>query len=252
MKKLLILFCMMGSLPVVSHAQGLGQAVADAIGSVTISNEQVAQYSKQAVQQIDAKNPVAGANDPYTQRLSRIVGPFRTIDGIPINYKVYTVKDVNAFATADGSVRVFKGLMDLMSDDEVLAVIGHEIGHVINQDSRDTMKSALRRSAVRNALGAGSGTIGRLSRSQLGDVADGFFGAKFSRDQESQADDYSYDFLKRNGKNVVALATSFEKLAKLSGGSQGGKVAELMSSHPDSKARSERIYERARRDGLAR
>ena len=252
MKKLLILFCMMGSLPVVSHAQGLGQAVADAIGSVTISNEQVAQYSRQAVQQMDAKNPVAGANDPYTQRLNRIVGPFRTIDGIPINYKVYAVKDVNAFATADGSVRVFKGLMDLMSDDEVLAVIGHEIGHVINQDSRDAMKSALRRSAVRNALGAGPGAIGRLSRSQLGDVFDGFLGAKFSRDQESQADDYSYDFLKRNGKNVVALATSFEKLAKLSGGSQGGKVAELMSSHPDSKARSERIYERARRDGLAR
>jgi putative metalloprotease len=252
MKKIVLFLGITVGLPVLSHGQGLGQAVADAIGSVTVTNEQVAQYSKQAVQQMDAKNPVAGPNDPYTQRLNGIIGAYRTIDNIPINYKVYNVKDVNAFATADGSVRVFKGLMDLMSDDEVLAVIGHEIGHVINQDSRDAMKSALRRSAVRNALGSGSGAIGKLSRSQLGDVADGFLGAKFSRDQESQADDYSYDFLKRNGKNVVALATSFEKLAKLSGGSQGGKVAALMSSHPDSKARSERIYERARRDGLTK
>lgn len=244
-------------LPKVSLAQinvnpSILQAGLDAINAATLSNAQVAEYSRQAVQQMDAKNPVAGPGDPYTQRLSRIVRRHHTVSGMPMNYKVYKVADVNAFATADGSVRVFKGLMDIMTDNELLAVMGHEIGHVINHDTRDAMKSALRRSAVRNVAASNSGTLGKLSRSQLGGVADYLFGASFSRKQETEADDYSYSFLKRYGYNVLALATSFEKLAKLSGGGQGGRVASIISTHPDSRSRAQRVRDRARRDGLAR
>lgn len=227
------------------------QAGLEAIQAATLTNAQVVAYTREAVKQMDAQNPVAAANDPYTQRLNRIVSRHHTVSGLPMNYKVYKVKDVNAFATADGSVRVFKGLMDIMTDQELLAVMGHEIGHVINHDSRDAMKSALQRSAIRNAVASQSGTLGKLSRSQLGDFADYLMGASFSRKQESEADDYSYDFLKRNGYNVMALATAFEKLDKLSG-SQGGKVASILSTHPDSRTRAERIRARARRDGLAR
>ncbi|VEB54342.1 Putative metalloprotease yggG [Salmonella enterica subsp. enterica] len=43
-----------------------------------------------------------------------------------MNYKVYETKDVNAFAMAnDGCIRVYSGLMDMMTDNEVEAVIGH-------------------------------------------------------------------------------------------------------------------------------
>ncbi|WP_461142210.1 M48 family metallopeptidase [Spirosoma pomorum] len=235
-------------------AQGAGnlvQGALDLANSYRLTNAQVATYSKQAVQKMDAENPVAGPNDPYAQRLNRIVSRLRTINGTPINYKVYLVKDVNAFATADGSVRVFKGLMDLMSDQEVLAVIGHEIGHVANQDSRDAMKQAFKRSAIRNGGAALPGVVGSLARSQVGGIADQLVGAKFSRKQETEADDYSYNFLKRNGYNVIALATSFEKLAKASGGGSN-KMLQFMSSHPDSQARAQRIRDRARQDGLAR
>jgi len=230
---------------------GLAQAAVEAVGSFAISNAQIAQASRQAVLEMDAKNPVAGPNDPYTTRLNKIVARHRTISGIPINYKVYMVKDVNAFATADGSVRVMKGLMDIMTDQELLAVMGHEIGHVVNQDSRDGMKAALRRSAAINVLGATSGTLGKLSRSQLAGAFDYLANAKFSRQQETEADDYSYQFLKKNGYNVLTLATSFEKLAKLGGGG-GGKLTEFVSSHPDSAKRAQRVRDRAKRDGLAR
>ena len=230
---------------------GLTRAALEAVGSFALTNAQVADASRQAVTQMDAQNPVGGPNDPYTLRLNRIISQHRTMSGVPINYKVYMVKDVNAFATADGSVRVMKGLMDLMTDAELLAVIGHEIGHVINQDSRDGMKKALRRSAAINALGSTSGTLGRLSRSQLAGAFDYLANAKFSRQQESEADDYSYEFLKRNRYSVMALASSFEKLAEMSGGG-GGKLTEFMSSHPDSAKRAQRIRDRARRDGLTR
>ena len=54
---------------------------------------------------------------------------------------------------------VFAGLMEIMDDDKLLAIMGHEIGHVVNHDSRDAMKSALNWSAIRNGLSATSGGV---------------------------------------------------------------------------------------------
>ncbi|MPR36191.1 M48 family metalloprotease [Salmonirosea aquatica] len=224
----------------------LVQAGIDALMSATITNAQIAEISKEAVKEMDAKNPVAPASDAYTKRLNRIVSRYRTISGIPLNYKVYKVPDVNAFATADGSVRVFQGLMDIMNDKEILAIIGHEIGHVVNHDSHDAAKSALRRSALRNAVAANDGVLGKLSRSELGGLADYMASASFSRQQETDADDFSYAFLKRNGQSVLALATSFEKLDKAG----GGKVPQFLSTHPDSKARAARVRARAKQEGV--
>ncbi len=252
MKKTARIYCIVFSLLTATVAQAqvspsLVQAGIDALMSATLTNAQVAEYSRQAVKEMDAKNPVASATDPYTKRLNRIVGRYRTVNGIPMNYKVYKVPDVNAFATADGSVRVFKGLMDIMNDKEILAIIGHEIGHVVNKDSHDAAKSALRRSALRNAVAANDGLLGKLSRSELGGLADYMASASFSRQQETDADDFSYALLKRNGQSVLALASSFEKLDKASG---GGKVPQFMSTHPDSKARAARVRARAKKEGL--
>ncbi|MBO0940027.1 M48 family metallopeptidase [Fibrella sp. HMF5335] len=242
----LLALCLTATTLVAQAQGGLGRAILEGLGSITLSDAQVAEYSRQGVQQMDAQSPVAGPNDPYTQRLNRIVARHHTISGIPVNYKVYLVKDVNAFAAGDGSVRVFKGLMDIMTDGELIAVIGHEMGHVVNHDTRDAMKSGLRRAAIRDGLASTNGALGRLSRSQLAGIADGLYGAKFSRQQETEADDYSYKFLKSHGYSVLALATSFEKLAKLG----GGNTLEVLSSHPDSQKRAARVRDRARRDGL--
>lgn len=257
MKRIVVLTLAVAWLPFVGQAQNnsnpsLMQALMQAVSSATVSDAQVADLSRQAIKEMDAKNPVAAANDPYTVRLNRIVSRHQTMGGLPLNYKVYKVPDVNAFATADGSVRVFKGLMDVMTDNELLAIMGHEIGHVINHDSKDAMKRGLQLSALRTGIASRSGTIGKIAQSQVGDVANYLMSAKFSRQQETEADDYSYDFLKRNGYNVLALATSFEKLAKLSGGAQSGKLASIVSTHPDSRSRAQRVRDRARRDGLAK
>ena len=256
MKRTICIILVAAGLPMATFAQtnvnpGLLQALMEGLSSATLSNAQVVSLSKKAVQEMDAKNPVATTSDPYAQRLARIVRRHHTVSGLPLNYKVYKVPQVNAFATADGSVRVFKGLMDIMTDNELLAIMGHEIGHVVHHDTQDAMKSALRRSAVRDALGSGSGALSKISRSQVGGIADYLLGASFSRKQETEADDYSYGFLKRNRYNVLALATSFEKLAK-SGGGGGGRIGSLLSDHPDSATRAQRVRARARKDGLTR
>ena len=199
---------------------------------------------------MDANNPVAGPNDGYTLRLNRIFGKHTSSEGVTLNYKVYLVKDINAFACADGSVRVFAGLMDIMDDNQLLAVIGHEIGHVVNHDTRDAIKAAYKKEALLDAASSQSGKMETLTKSQLGQIGSAMIDSKHSRKQESEADLYSYNFLKKYGYDVNAEESAFRILQNLSQGDEASFMTKMMSSHPDSGKRADDAKKRATKDGL--
>lgn len=254
MKKIIAGALILGAFSMSNAQISLGK-ITDVAGkglkALTFSNADAINLSKEAVEWMDKNNAVAGPKDPYTIRLNKLFGKHKTQDGLNLNYKVYKVKDINAFACADGSVRVFSSLMDIMTDDEILAVIGHEIGHVKNEDTKDAMKSAYMKAAALDAASATSRTVATLNESQLGKMANEMMDAAHSKKQESEADLYSYDFMKKNGYNVVAEYTAFKKLALLS--EQGDKQSgfqKMFNSHPDSVKRADVIKKKAEKDGL--
>jgi len=225
-------------------------AVQKGVTAFTFSNADAAALSKAAVDKMDAEHEVAAATDGYAVRLNRVFGKHTTGEGYTLNYKVYKLKEVNAFATADGSVRVYSGLMDIMDDNELLAVIGHEIGHVANSDSRDAIKAAYKKEALMDAAASQSTTIASVTDSQLGKIGSAIIDSKFSRKQEADADLFSYNFMKKNGYNVNAEESAFRILAKMSEGSQASFIDQMMSSHPDSQQRAEDAKKRAEKDGV--
>lgn len=232
------------------NAKTVGAAT-KAVKAVTLSNDDVIEYTKEYIQWMDEHNPVAPADDEFAIRLKNLTANLQNYDGLNLNYKVYLVKDVNAFACADGSVRVCAGLMQAMSDNEVLGVIGHEIGHVKNTDSRDAFKSALMTSALKDGVSSQGGTAAALSDSQLGELGEQVANMSFSRKQESIADDYGYKFLKDNNINPWYMSMAFQRLLDLSGGaSEGGFTKKLMSSHPDTQKRVNEMAQKATKDGF--
>jgi metalloprotease len=253
-KKVLLLLCFALVSSKITAQIDLGEralgALSKGITGFTFSNEDAANLSKSAVSKMDSTNTVADAKNAYAIRLNRVFSKHKNENGLNLNYKVYLAKEVNAFATADGSVRVFSGLMDIMDDNELLAVIGHEIGHVANQDTRDAIKAAYKKEALIDIAASQSDKIAKISDSQLGKIGTTLIDRKFSRKQESEADTYSYDFMKKNGYNVNAVASAFSILAKLSEGKEASFIEKLMSSHPDAKLRAEEAKKRAQQDGL--
>lgn len=225
-------------------------AVQKGVTGFTFSDADAANLSKDAVAQMDKENPVGDDKDPYTIRLKKVFGKHATENGLALNFKVYKVKEVNAFATADGSVRVYSGLMDLMDDNELLAVIGHEIGHVANHDSRDAVKAAYRKEALVDAVGSQYDKVSAISEGQIGKIGHALIDSRHSRQQESEADTYSYDFMKRNGYNVNAVESAFSILAKLKDGKEASFIEKMLSSHPDPKDRAAEAKARAEKDGL--
>ncbi len=133
----------------------VGKAISGAVKAtqaVTLTDEQMAGYVREYIDWMDTHNQVCAADDPYTLRLAKLTEGLTDADGIPLNFKVYYVIDVNAFACADGSIRVFSSLMDIMSDEELLGVIGHEVGHIAHRDSKKAFRpcgTACRPRAVR-------------------------------------------------------------------------------------------------------
>lgn len=223
-------------------------ALGNGVNALMFSDADAAKMANEAIKKMDSMNVVAGAKDAYAIRLNRIFSKHSNENGLQLNYKVYLTKEVNAFAMANGSVRVFSGLMDIMDDNQLLAVIGHEIGHVANHDSRDAMKAAYRNAAVVDAVD--SQVNKGLSDNQLVQIGNAALQNKYSRKQESEADLYSYDFMKRNGYNVNAVESAFAILAKLSEGQTSDFISKMMSSHPDPKQRAEAAKARAEADGL--
>ncbi|MCH5326122.1 MAG: M48 family metallopeptidase [Duncaniella sp.] len=229
------------------------QAIGKTAQAITLTDAQMADYVKESVDWMDKNNPVAAADDPYAIRLTRLTEGLTNADGIPLNFKVYKVIDINAFACPDGSVRVFSSLMDMMSDDELLGIIGHEIGHVACHHSKKQFKQTLLTSAAKDAIAATSNKVAALTDSQLGELSTSLMGASYSRKQETEADDFGYDFLKQNGKNPWAMVLAFEKMQQLE--AQGGtpsRLTKMFSSHPDTKARIENMTKRAQKDKIAR
>lgn len=227
---------------------------AKAVKAFTLTDAQMAAYVKESVDWMDKNNPVLPEDDPYTQRLRKLTEGITDADGIPLNFKVYNVVDINAFACPDGSVRVFSSLMDIMNDDELLGVIGHEIGHVLKRHSKNAFKNELLTGALKDAVASTGGKAAALTESQLGTLSQSLVSAKYSQKQENEADDCGYDFLVSKGKNPWGIVMSFEKLMNLEGGSETKQsyIQKMFSSHPETKKRIEHMKKRCEEDGIAR
>ncbi|MEX3018269.1 M48 family metallopeptidase [Kluyvera sp. STS39-E] len=228
-------------------SNGLLNSGTGALQAFSLSDQQVQALSDQACKDMDSKATIAPAGSDYVKRLNKISAALGdNINGQPVNYKVYVAKDVNAFAMANGCIRVYSGLMDLMNDNEVEAVVGHEMGHVALGHVKKGMQVAIGTNALRAAAASAGGIVGSLSQSQLGDLGEKLVNSQFSQRQESEADDYSYDLLRKRGINPTGLATSFEKLAKL----EDGRQSSMFDDHPGSQERAQHIRDRLNADGI--
>ncbi len=226
-----------------SKSSNLLGAAVDLGKAASITDADVKLMAQGWAKQSDAENTVAPASSPYTRRLNKLVARLGTYDGVKLNYKVYISNEVNAFAMADGTVRVYSGLMDLMTDQELMFVIGHEIAHVKLGHSTASIKNAYQSSAIAKGATAalssskgGSDIMNRVGGNLKG-IFEKALTSAHSRSQESDSDLYAVKFMKANKIPTTAGVSALMKLAKLSGPS-GSSV---LSSHPDPEARAKAV-----------
>lgn len=211
----------------------------EAVKAVTLDDGDMMQLARQTALEADSKHTLAPPDNPYARRLQRLVAEHpESVPGRDFNFKVYLSPQVNAFAMADGSIRMYSGLMDMMNDEELLFVVGHEIGHVVKDHVKEKVRLAYAGSALRKAIASQQNEAGAIARSALGALAESLVNAQFSQHEEREADDYGLAFLQQHQRDPMAAVSALRKLAGL------GKDHTFLSSHPAPDSRAERLLER--------
>jgi putative metalloprotease len=178
---------------------------------------------------------LALAENKYAVRLRRVVGEPIKDGNHNFNYGVYLSPEVNAFAMANGTIRLYSGLMDMLNDGELRFVIGHEMGHIVKNHLGKKIRLAYATSAVRKGIASQRNIAGDLASSLLGNLAESLMKAQFSQLEEKEADDYGLSFLKRNKHNPLDAVSALKKIALL------GREHSFLSSHPDPEKRAGRL-----------
>lgn len=162
----------------------------------------------------------------------------------------------NAFAIPGGYIYVTRQLTALMNDEAELAgVLGHEVGHVAARHAAKR-QSAATRNAILGALGSVlSGAL--LGNNALGQIGQEIFSTgsqlltlKYSRGQETEADNLGITYLQRAGYNPRAMSSVLQSLASqnaLDASIKGttNQVPQWASTHPDPASRVRAALSRA-------
>jgi len=207
----------------------------DAVKALTLSDKDVQEIAAQAAQYSDQKHTLAPPEDKYSKRLDRLVAQNLQVGSLKFNYGVYLSPEVNAFAMANGTIRVYSGLMDMLNDGELRFVIGHEMGHVMKNHIRKKIQLAYAASAVRKGIASQNSAAGDVARSLFGGLAETLMNAQFSQLEEKEADDHGLAFLRREKLGPQYAVSALKKIAALGSGHS------FLSSHPDPEKRAERL-----------
>lgn len=225
-------------------AMALGGCKGGRLGNMYSQSDEIKMGQQFAADyQKDPKNRFVTSGPQYDQlqRVSSRIFPLARKDwNVPYSIRLVDSKEVNAFAVPGGPIYFYRGLMDLASsDDEVAAVLGHEATHIVKRHSAAQMSDSQGKSVIAQILLG----VGRTSKDQqqLAGLFLGLQSLKFSRTDESQADEYGFKYLTQAGYNPDAMGTFFEKMGKKTGG--GGP--EWLASHPVTSKRVEAARKRA-------
>jgi hypothetical protein len=190
-------------------------------------------------------------DDPDAQRRVNLIGRWMasqtTRPELSWSFGIIDSAEVNAFAAPGGYVLVTRGLYELLADDaEVAAVLGHEIGHVVQRDHYDVIRKQAMTETGGNIIAGHVDVGGDFAANMAKDYVRRHGAAvmltRLDREAEFRADQASEIYLARSGFNPLALYAVLQKMTAL--GTQSPALAQLYKSHPALDDRLDRIDRR--------
>jgi predicted Zn-dependent protease len=206
-----------------------------------VSSEEVNAGSAKAYAQMMAEAKKKGVldKDPDTlKRVREVTGrliPHTRVfrpDAVkwPWEVHVISIEEVNAWCMPHGKMAMYTGLIEKLNatDDEIAAVMGHEIAHALREHSRERLSRQMATQLGVGVIGALFG-IGELGQGIAGQVANVTLNLPKSREAETEADRIGIELAARAGFNPNAAISLWEKMGKLAGDKQPPK---WLSTHP--------------------
>jgi len=144
---------------------------------------------------------------------------------------VLSSKEVNAWCMPGGKIAVYTGLIDQVkpTDEELSAVMGHEIGHALREHGREQASRQMIEQLGVGILSALTGVNANLAQT----IADVTISLPHSRRQETEADQVGVELMARAGYEPHGAVSLWQKMMQLG----GGQPPQFLSTHPSNETR---------------
>jgi predicted Zn-dependent protease len=230
-----------------------------------VSSQEVDSAAAQEYQKVIADARAKGTLDRDTRSVQRVrnvaarlipqTAAFRS-DARSWAWETHVITDpqLNAWAMPGGKMVVYTGLIEKLSltDDELAAIMGHEISHSLREHARERI-SQEQASGLLVGIGGALLGLGDIGQGLANAVAQVTFTLPHSREQETEADRLGVELAARAGYDPHAAVKVWQKM--LQAGNSGGP--QFLSTHPspatrleDLKVYADRVmplYQQARR-----
>jgi len=210
-------------------------------------DDQLEQMGKQSFAQYQEKLPeIGGATYDYVQCVADAITDEVPDDAGIATWEVKVFKDdaVNAFALPGGYIGVNSGLLDVTENqDQLAAVIGHEVGHVLAHHANERVSTQAATQTGLSILQSAAGLEGAAGEQLMGLLGAGAqYGVilPFSRKQESEADKVGLDLMAQAGFDPRASIELWQNMAAQS----QGAPPEWLSTHPSNQSRIQGLQAR--------
>jgi predicted Zn-dependent protease len=213
--------------------------------SMMVSSAQVNASAAQAYQQLVTGAAQKGQvnREPaqvervrrIAQRLIPMTVAFRAdAPGWAWETNVISSKDVNAWCMPGGKIAVYTGLIEQLqpTDDELAAVMGHEIAHALREHGRERISQAQAQGMIISVVGAVAG-VSRAGMDLTNVIVDLTLSKPNSREHETEADRIGVELAARAGYDPRAAISLWEKMGRLG----GGQPPQFLSTHPSAGTR---------------
>ena len=220
--------------------------------SMLLSSQEVNQGAARAYREELKKAAAKGALNRNAAQVARVRAIARRLEAASGAFRpdaprwawetnVITSKEINAWCMPGGKMAVYTGLIDRLhvTDDELAAVMGHEIAHALREHGRERASQAMAQAMVISVLGAAVGASG--SSMQLAQIiTDVTINLPNSREDEQEADRIGVELAARAGYDPRAAVTLWQKMARAS----GSGPPQFLSTHPspENRIRDLQVY----------
>lgn len=154
---------------------------------------------------------------------------------------VFRSPEVNAWCMPGGKIAIYTGILDKLklTDDEIAAVMGHEIAHALREHARE--QASEQSLAQLGLLGASLAGAGQNIVNAGGQLYQLGIGLPHSRRQETEADRIGVELAARAGYDPRAAITVWQKMIRLG----GSRPPEFLSTHPNPESRMQDLQQYA-------
>src|SRR2546428_4451536 len=199
-----------------------------------LSESQEVELGKQAKQEAEQAYGIYKEKPELNQYIADIGKRLSAESGRPTrpwSYELVDDASVNAFALPGGPIFITRGILGhLNTEAELAAVLGHETGHGAARHSANQMSKA---QVAQLGLGIGSILSPTVaSAAQVASAGLQLLFLKYSREDETQADELGFRYMTRVGYDPTQMIPLFQMLDGVSKQAGGGEVSGWVQTHP--------------------